>query len=129
VGDPAVLQGQFVETAPSAGRYAIVAGGEIGVGAFTGYNGLSVVSVTPSGVFTIRYNTLDDDLKAKARLVVKVTPVFNPGLKSMLLANYVGVSNAGIVVRVTPVPQVTMSLDQWNIARLMVEVSKFTPAG
>ena len=130
VGDPAVLVGQFVETAPGAGRYAIVAGGEVGVGAPTGYNGLRVLAVSGSGVFTMAYNTLDKDVNAKARLVVKVTPVFNPNFKIMWLANVIDVTSAGIHVRVIPIPENTsVTQDIWNLVRLMVEVSKFNPAG
>ncbi len=129
-GDPAVLIGQFVETAPKAGRYAIVAGGEIGIGAAPGYNGLRVVAVSANGVFTIRYDTIDDDVKAKAQLVVKVTPVFDPRLKTMWLANYMDLTTAGILVRVIPVPDNTgVTQNIWNAVRLMVEVSMFNPRG
>jgi hypothetical protein len=129
-GDPAALLGEFVETS-GAGRYAIVAGGEIGIGAAPGYNDLRVQSVTAAGIFTITYKTLAEDVKTKAQLVVKVTPVFNAEIKAMLLANYIGVNanGNGIGVRVTTVPETTLPQTMWNAVRLMVEVSKFNPAG
>lgn len=117
-----------METAPKGGRYAIVAGGEIGIGSQPGYNGLRVEAVSASGVFTITYDTLDDDLRDKKELVVKVTPVFDPRLKTMWLANHMDVTTAGIQVRVIPVPG-TATVPQTTLdqIRLMVEVSTFGP--
>ena len=109
------------------GRYWIVAGGEIGLGAAPGYNGLHVKAVSQNGIFTIRYDTIDDDARANARLVVKVTPVFDPDLKTMWLANYMDVTPAGIIVRVIPVPGINVTQPMWDAVRLMVEVSKFGP--
>lgn len=84
--------------------------------------------MSANGVFTIRYDTIDDDARAKVQLVVKVTPVFDPRLKTMWLANYMDVTTAGIQVRVIPVPgNITVSQTMWDDVRLMVEVSTFGP--
>jgi hypothetical protein len=92
------------------------------------FNGLSVVSIAADGLVTMRYDGYVAPKVADSfQTIVKVLPVFNPDLRTPLVANFLAFRTEGFVIRVTdgssnPVPEARLRLIE-----LMVEVSRYVP--